>query len=96
MSIARALMQSPALLLADEPTSSLDPRTSVEILELMTNQAKNLEIPVMINIHDVSLAQRFADRVLGMANGKIVFDGSPSDLKEEHLKTIYGGQDWLS
>jgi phosphonate transport system ATP-binding protein len=96
VSIARALMQSPALLLADEPTSSLDPRTSVEILELMTNQAKNLEIPVMINIHDVSLAQRFADRVLGMANGKIVFDGSPSDLKEEHLKTIYGGQDWLS
>ena len=96
VSIARALMQSPAILLADEPTSSLDPKTSVEILELMTKQAKNREIPVIINIHDVSLAQRFADRILGMSNGAIVFDGKPDELKDEHLKTIYGGEDWLS
>ncbi len=96
VSIARALMQSPAMLLADEPTSSLDPKTSVEILELMTGQAKDREIPVIINIHDVSLAKRFADRILGMSNGFIVFDGKPNELKDEHLKTIYGGEDWLS
>ena len=62
----------------------------------MTKQAKNREIPVIINIHDVSLAQRFADRILGMSNGSIVFDGKPDELKDEHLKIIYGGEDWLS
>ena len=96
VSIARALMQSPTILLADEPTSSLDPKTSVEILELMVNQAKSREIPVIINIHDVSLAQRFADRILGMSNGKIIFDGAPEELNDEHLKVIYGGQSWLT
>ena len=96
VSIARALMQSPEILLADEPTSSLDPKTSVEILELMTEQAKNREIPVIINIHDVSLAKRFADRIVGMSSGHVVFDGRPEDLKDSHLKEIYGGEDWLS
>jgi phosphonate transport system ATP-binding protein len=96
VSIARALMQSPNILLADEPTSSLDPKTSVEILELMTEQAKNREIPVVINIHDVSLAKRFADRIVGMSNGNIVFDGAPNELRDDHLKTIYGGEDWLT
>jgi phosphonate transport system ATP-binding protein len=96
VSIARALMQSPAIILADEPTSSLDPKTSVEILELMTEQARNREIPVIINIHDVSLAKRFADRIVGMSNGHVVFDGKPEDLQDEHLKAIYGGEDWLS
>lgn len=96
VSIARALMQSPDIVLADEPTSSLDPKTSVEILELMTDQAKRRKIPVVINIHDVSLAKRFADRIIGMSNGYVVFDGKPNELKDDHLKTIYGGEDWLS
>lgn len=96
VSIARALMQSPGIVLADEPTSSLDPKTSVEILELMTEQAKSRKIPVVINIHDVSLAKRFADRIIGMSNGYVVFDGKPNELKDDHLKTIYGGEDWLS
>jgi phosphonate transport system ATP-binding protein len=96
VSIARALMQSPDIVLADEPTSSLDPKTSVEILDLMTDQAKRRKIPVVINIHDVSLAKRFADRIIGMSNGYVVFDGKPNELKDDHLKTIYGGEDWLS
>lgn len=96
VSIARALMQSPDILLADEPTSSLDPKTSVEILELMTDQAKMRHIPVIINIHDVSLAKRFADRIIGMSEGSVVFDGKPDDLQNDHLKSIYGGEDWLS
>jgi len=96
VSIARALMQSPDILLADEPTSSLDPKTSVEILELMTEQAKLNQIPVIINIHDVSLAKRFADRIIGMSAGSVVFDGKPDDLQNDHLKSIYGGEDWLS
>ncbi|MEK7820166.1 MAG: phosphonate ABC transporter ATP-binding protein [Pseudomonadota bacterium] len=94
--IARALMQHPDLLLADEPTSSLDPRTSVEIMELIAALAGKADIPVIVNIHQVELARRFATRVVGMSGGRIVFDGPPGDLTDGHLKTIYGGEGWLA
>jgi phosphonate transport system ATP-binding protein len=93
--IARAVMQNPELLLADEPTSSLDPRTSVEIMELMTNLARKRDIPVIVNIHDVELARRFADRVIGLSGGAVVFDGPPGALDDTHLRQIYGGEGWL-
>jgi len=93
--IARAVMQTPKLLLADEPTSSLDPRTSVEIMELLAGIATARTIPVIINMHDVDLARRFADRIVGMAAGRIVFDGPPPALTEEALTGIYGGRNWM-
>jgi phosphonate transport system ATP-binding protein len=93
--IARAVMQEPKLLLADEPTSSLDPKTSVEIMELLAGIARSRGIPVLINMHDVELAKRFADRIIGMAGGAIVFDGPPTQLDDAMLTTIYGGQGWL-
>ena len=93
--IARAIMQEPRLLLADEPTSSLDPKTSVEIMTLMRDLCRGRGIPVMVNMHDVELAKRFADRVVGMFDGSVVYDGAPAGLSDEQLKTIYGGQDWL-
>lgn len=93
--IARALMQDPELLLADEPTSSLDPKTSVEIMELMLGLAARKEIPVIVNIHAVELARRFADRIVGLAGGQVVFDGKPVELTSEHLVRIYGGEGWL-
>ena len=93
--IARAVMQEPKLLLADEPTSSLDPKTSVEIMELMTGVGATRGIPVLVNMHDVDLAKRFADRIVGMSGGKIVYDGPPQYLTDDVLKSIYGGQDWL-
>ena len=93
--IARALMQQPELLLADEPTSSLDPKTSVEIIELMAKLAAERDIPVVINIHNVDLAKRFATRIIGMSKGTIVFDGPPAALEDKHLAEIYGGQSWI-
>jgi phosphonate transport system ATP-binding protein len=93
--IARAVMQQPRLLLADEPTSSLDPKTSVEIMELLAGIGRTQGIPVLVNMHDVLLAKRFADRVIGMAGGRIVFDGPPDGLDDTMLKKIYGGEDWL-
>ena len=93
--ISRAVMQHPALLLADEPTSSLDPKTSVEIMELLTRVATSKNIPVIINMHDVELAKRFANRIIGMAGGRVVYDGPPSGLDDDILKQIYGGESWL-
>lgn len=93
--IARALMQEPRLLLADEPTSSLDPKTSVEIMSLIRDLCRSRDIPVIINMHDVELAKRFADRIIGMSEGTVVYDGAPAGLTDEQLKIIYGGQDWL-
>ncbi len=93
--IARALMQRPQLLLADEPTSSLDPKTSVEIMELLLEQGRAQSIPVVVNIHDVDLARRYATRIVGMSGGSIVYDGNPQGLDPTVLKQIYGGESWL-
>src|SRR5690554_4042039 len=93
--IARALMQRPQLPLADEPTSSLDPKTSVEIMELLIDQGKAFGIPVIVNIHDVELAKRYASRIVGMSGGTIVYDGPPAELSNDMLQQIYGGQSWL-
>jgi phosphonate transport system ATP-binding protein len=93
--IARALMQGPELLLADEPTSSLDPKTAVEVLELLARLTGEAGVPVVINIHNVALARRFAGRIIGMEGGQVVFDGPPEALEPAHLRRIYGGEDWL-
>ncbi|MFL1461956.1 phosphonate ABC transporter ATP-binding protein [Roseococcus sp. DSY-14] len=93
--IARALMQRPDILLADEPTSSLDPKTAVEVMELMARLTAEAGVPVIVNIHNVELARRFAGRVVGMTGGAVVFDGPPAELRDHHLRDIYGGEDWL-
>ena len=93
--IARAVMQQPKLLLADEPTSSLDPKTSVEIMTLVRDLGTAKGVPIIVNMHDVELARRFADRIIGMSGGRVVYDGAPAGLSDAHLTTIYGGEDWL-
>ena len=93
--IARALMQRPDLLLADEPTSSLDPKTAAEVLDLLTALTGEARVPVILNIHNVELAKRYARRIVGMSGGAIVFDGPPSALEPSHLRQIYGGEDWI-
>lgn len=92
--IARALLQRPELLLVDEPTASLDPKTSRQIMRLIRELCDEHELAAIINIHDVALARQFADRIVGLRAGRIVFDGSPEDLDAETLTTIYGEEDW--
>lgn len=92
--IARALLQSPKLLLVDEPTASLDPKTSRQIMRLIRELCAERDLAAIINIHDVALAQQFADRIVGLRAGQIVFDGLPSELTSEMLTTIYGEEDW--
>ncbi len=92
--IARALMQEPALLLVDEPTASLDPKTARQIMRLIRSAATERRLPALVNLHDVQLAKLFTDRIIGLREGKIVFDGAPADLTEEWLTEIYGEEDW--
>lgn len=93
--IARAIMQNPGVVLADEPTSSLDPKTSVEIMELLAEISTSRKVPIIINIHNVELAKRYAGRIIGMTGGAVVYDGPPAGLEHAHLKRIYGGEDFL-
>ncbi len=92
--IARALEQEPELLLIDEPTASLDPRTSRQIMRLITEICRESGLPAIINIHDVVLAQQFTDRIIGLQSGCVVFDGPPSALTDDVLTRIYGQEDW--
>ena len=94
--IARALEQDPDLLLVDEPTASLDPKTSRQIMRLIVEICRERELPAIINIHDVVLAQAFADRIVGLRAGRIVFDGPPAELDTAALTTIYGEEDWAA
>jgi phosphonate transport system ATP-binding protein len=88
--IARALVQRPQILLVDEPTSSLDPRTSETVMALITGLAAEDGIPALVNIHDVPLARTFARRIIGLSAGKIVFDGPPGALDDAALERVYG------
>ena len=91
--IARAVVQEPKIVLADEPTSSLDPETSRDVMELLTDIAVERDVPVLINIHEVDLAERYADRILGLHDGELVFDGPAADLTEESKGVIYRGEE---
>lgn len=94
--IARALSQNPELLLIDEPTASLDPKTSRQIMRLIVEICRERGLPAIINIHDVVLAQQFSDRIIGLQAGRVVFDGPPSGLTETVLTRIYGEEDWTA
>jgi phosphonate transport system ATP-binding protein len=92
--IARALMQQPSLLLVDEPTASLDPKTSRKIMRLIQTACRDRSLPAIVNLHDVNLAQNFCSRIIGLKAGLVVFDGKPEELTEERLTEIYGAEDW--
>lgn len=92
--IARALLQNPEFLLVDEPTASLDPKTSRQIMRLLLELANEHGLSAIINIHDVPLAQMFVERIVGLKEGQVVFDGPTPELTTDVLTTIYGEEDW--
>ena len=94
--ICRALIQNPELLLVDEPTASLDPKTSRQIMRLIKELCGERKLAAIINIHDVMLAQMFAERIVGLKLGEIVYDGPPDKLTPAVLTQSYGEEDWAS
>ena len=92
--ICRALIQNPELLLVDEPTASLDPKTSRQIMRLIVELCEERGLAAIVNIHDVMLAQMFAQRIVGLQLGEIVYDGPPDGLTADVLTSIYGEEDW--
>jgi phosphonate transport system ATP-binding protein len=89
VAIARALTQEPLVLLADEPVASLDRELARGVMDDLHRVAKDEGVPTLVNIHDVNLARAYADRIVGIARGVVLFDGRPSDLDDAILDRIY-------
>lgn len=90
--IARALAQRPKVILADEPVASLDPKTARLVLQFLRDATRELGITVLCNLHQVDYAREFGDRIVGLAHGKLVYDGNASSMNEADLQRIYPGQ----
>ena len=89
VAIARALVQEPDLILADEPIASLDPRNTKIVMDALLRINKHFGITVLCNLHSLDLARGYCDRLIGMASGRIVFDGAPSALTEHIARELY-------
>jgi len=90
--IARALVQHPALLLADEPVASLDPKAATEVMGYMRSAAKERNLTTIASLHQVNIAREFGDRFIGIRDGEVVFDGDGDDLTMEAVDDIYYGK----
>ena len=90
VAIARALMQDPKIILADEPIASLDPMNAQIVMETLRHIHDEDGRTVIANLHTLDTARRYCDRVIGMRNGNVVFDGTPSELTTEVARKIYG------
>jgi phosphonate transport system ATP-binding protein len=89
VAIARALMQKPKILLADEPISSLDPKNAKRVMDDMMKINREDGITVICNLHSLDVAKKYCDRLIGLSDGKVVFDGAPDDLTVEISKELY-------
>ena len=87
--IARAIIKKPLLLLADEPVASLDPKSSNLILSLLKKINQEFGTTILCNLHQVDLAKKYSDRVVGLIDGKIIFDEKSANINEVYLKKIY-------
>jgi len=97
VAIARALAQEPDALLADEPIASLDPRSAETVMRILRQIHESEKIPVIVNLHHIDFAKSYAKRILGMAHGRVVFEGKAEDLVPDVIERIYGDrarQEW--
>jgi phosphonate transport system ATP-binding protein len=90
VAIARALVQEPEIVLADEPIASLDPRNTRIVMDSLQRLNKHFGITVLCNLHDLDIAKDYCSRLIGMAQGRVVFDGAPEDLTESAARELYG------
>ncbi len=90
VAIARALMQSPKVVLADEPIASLDPLNAKIVMDALKDINRREGITVITNLHTLDTARSYCERIVGMAGGRVVFDGSPDELTSEAVRAIYG------
>lgn len=92
VALARTLAQNPEIILADEPVAALDPITAKRVMEDFKRINKDLNISILLNIHHVELALEYADRIIGIRDGQIVYDGPSSNVTPEILDLIYKGK----
>ena len=90
VAIARALVQEPEIILADEPIASLDPRNTRIVMDSLLRLNRHFGITVICNLHDLDLAKEYCGRLIGMAEGRVVFDGTPESLTEDAARDLYG------
>ncbi len=90
VAIARALVQEPEIVLADEPVASLDPRNTRIVMDALLRINRHFGITVICNLHSLELARSYCDRLVGMANGRVVFEGGPSELTDAVAHELYG------
>jgi phosphonate transport system ATP-binding protein len=89
VAIARALTQEPSIMLADEPVASLDPETSIVVLDILKRINREDGITTVVNLHQLDLAKEYADRVIGFKGGKLVFEGTPDQVTREVYEKVY-------
>jgi len=92
VAIARALAQRPKLILADEPVASLDPKIARQVLDYLKDVSQRLGISVVCNLHQIDFAREYAERIIGLSQGRLIFDGPPSALTDDILNQIYGSR----
>lgn len=90
--IARALIQNPRMLLCDEPIASLDPNSSKIIMDHLKNISTKMGITVLVNLHQVDVALKYSDKIIGIHNGQVVYNGSPKDITKADIERIYGSE----
>jgi len=90
VAICRALVQEPDIILADEPIASLDPRNTRLVMDALLRLNRHFGITVVCNLHDLDIAKDYCGRLVGMAQGRVVFDGAPEALTEAAARELYG------
>ena len=90
VAICRALMQRPQIILADEPIASLDPKNTQMVMDTLKRINEDMGITVICNLHDLDIARNYCDRLVGMTEGRVVFDDVPEQLTEDLVQTLYG------